>query len=67
MEDIKKDILEVYGINQTNKEGQSTEGKKTIDILKVSITTSSNFSTGYRGTNRRAHQVPQLRLRAPRR
>ena len=59
MEDIKKDILEVYGINQTNKEGQSTEGKKTIDILKVSkIITSNLLPIGHRSINRRAHQVP---------
>jgi hypothetical protein len=36
MEEIKKDILDVYAVSTSLKEGPSTEGKQTIEILKVS-------------------------------
>ena len=36
MEDIKKDILEVYAVTGGLKDGPATEGKQTIEILKVS-------------------------------
>jgi hypothetical protein len=38
MEDIKKDILDVYGVTISSKDGPATEGKQTIEILKVSTT-----------------------------
>ena len=37
MEDIKKDILDVYNISQSSKDGPTTEGKLTIEILKVTL------------------------------
>jgi hypothetical protein len=36
LDEIKKDILEVYYISQGPKDGTPTEGKQTIEILEVS-------------------------------
>lgn len=43
MEDIKKDILEVYGVTGALKDGPATEGKQTIEILKVSSNSIFSF------------------------
>jgi len=37
MEDIKKDILDVYAVTGAAKDGTATEGKQTIEILEVSF------------------------------
>ena len=37
MEDIKKDILDVYAVTGAAKDGTATEGKQTIEILEVSV------------------------------
>ena len=43
MEDIKKDILDVYAVTGALKDGPATEGKQTIEILKVSLLSISNL------------------------
>jgi hypothetical protein len=68
MDDIKRDILDVYALSHSSKDGPPTEGKQTIEILEVSFIQffAKVFCKGHRNPNRRSHKIFNLRGGVPR-